>query len=245
MKYPLDERTNQEIVAHLVNHERAQAITIKLLTGLMIEAMTYIDEEEPWYQEAQKFLKNQQQLKVDHENRRFNEEHLKKQDGPVASLNPEIPTRSSQMPSVGNNMFDAMRDASLNDQESKFGSEMSERDLSTHFAEAPKLKKEKKKDFKEMSLEEINEWEKAQDNSNDIYKIKARVANLARGSGASLTPVGEMMVNTFVHVLKDLYDFIETIPDKNMKIQLLQRIRKHENMPGNLIAATKAMPSRK
>lgn len=94
------------------------------------------------------------------------------------------------------------------------------------------------KQIEDMSIDELKEWEEKQDNSNDIYKIKARVANLARGGGASLTPVGEMLCNAFVHVAKDLYDFAETISDPAVKAKLIELIRKHENMPANLIAAT-------
>jgi hypothetical protein len=88
-----------------------------------------------------------------------------------------------------------------------------------------------------MSLEEIEEWEAKQDNSNEIYKIAARVKNLARGGSLNLTPAGEALCNTFVHVAKELYDFAEKIEDKDLKIKLTELIRKHENMPATLIAA--------
>ncbi len=114
--------------------------------------------------------------------------------------------------------------------------EFTQEELGEYFNNLPK------EDFavNSQNLEElktINEWEEQQDNSNDLYKIKARVANLARANGASITPVGEMMVNTFVHVLKSLYDFADTIEDKNIRIKLIQKIRSHEGMPATLINA--------
>lgn len=98
-----------------------------------------------------------------------------------------------------------------------------------------------KEPFKNMTLEQIEEWERKQENANDIWKVKSRVQNLASGiSGGNLTAVGTMMVNSFVHVVKDLYDFAETIPDKSLRIALIERVRKHESMPGTLIAAASA-----
>lgn len=90
--------------------------------------------------------------------------------------------------------------------------------------------------FENMTKAELEEWENQQNNSTDIYKIKARVANLARKNGASLTPVGEMMINSFVHLFKALYDFSDSIQDKETKTKLIELVRKHENVPAQLIA---------
>lgn len=94
------------------------------------------------------------------------------------------------------------------------------------------------KNIEDMTLEELKALEFQQDNSNDLYKVKARVANLARNGTLSLTPVGEMLVNSYVHVLLDLYGFAESITDENVKIQLINKIRSHEDMPGKLIKLT-------
>src|SRR6202453_167004 len=106
--------------------------------------------------------------------------------------------------------------------------------MARHFHEKRQTKKtkESEKTLKEMSIEEIEEWERAQDNSNDIYKIKARIANLARGPGMSLTPQGEILCNSFVHMLKEMYDFADKIEDKPTKIQLISIIRNQESVPG-------------
>ena len=91
-----------------------------------------------------------------------------------------------------------------------------------------------------LSPNEMEEWELAQNNSDDIYKIAARVKNLARIDGsASLTPAGEALCNTYVHVLKSFYDFADSLKDKDVKDKLYDLIRNNENMPRNLISAMK------
>lgn len=233
-------------MGHLVAHERAQRQMVTAISVLLQEAMNEAGAEYAlWYEDAKAVLELQKKLKNEHENRIFNEKngHAEK---PV-HLTPEIVKEnySDIMPSIGMGgmQLDPQTNASMNQYEAKsFGEEMSEEELARHFREKTQKKKDKidisaKEPFKDMSIEEIESWEAKQNNSNDIYKVKARVANLARGAGASLTPVGEMMVNSFVHVVKDLYDFADTIPDKELKIKLIERVRKHENMPGSLIAA--------
>lgn len=48
---------------------------------------------------------------------------------------------------------------------------------------------------------------------SDIYAIAARVKNLARSYDASLTPVGESLCNLYIHVLKEFYEYAETLPE--------------------------------
>lgn len=132
--------------------------------------------------------------------------------------------------------FDHFLDMKANNEERRFGEEMSEEDLQKHFKEAPKANLPVKR-LNDMSMDEIKDWEKAQDNSTDIYKIAARVKNLARGGNAALTAQGDMLCNTYVHVMKSFYDFASTIVDNATREELIQLIRSHENMPGNLIAA--------
>ena len=140
-----------------------------------------------------------------------------------------------------NIQFDVAMDAKASKQEESFGEEMSEEELGRHFNQRRvKKKKDEPKRPHQMTMEEILAWEAKQDNSNDLYKIKARVANLARGGNASLTKQGEMLTNCYVHVLKAFYDFAETIEDKTVKISLINLIRSNEGMPGNLIAAAGA-----
>lgn len=230
MRYPIDQKTTENFIGHIIAHDRAQRQLIEALT-ILLKAATedrYSEEVGEWYDEAEKLLKFQNKLKTDHETRLFNEKN-----GHVESH-------------VSTEITDPQENAKINEAEKSFGEELSEEDLAKHFHEKTKKRSKdmvdmsKKSPFEDMTIEQIEEWERKQDNSNDIYKVKARVANLARNGGASLTPVGEMMVNTFVHVVKDLYDFAETIQDKSVRIPLIERIRKHENMPSNLIAATSA-----
>lgn len=121
-----------------------------------------------------------------------------------------------------------------------FDDDMSEEELAAHFNEVPPKKVEEKQPI-DMSVEEVKEWEKQQDNSTDIYKVSARVKNIARDGGrASLTDVGEMLCNTYTHVMKAFYDFADKIKDEQTKRDLIELIRKHEDMPGNFIAATRS-----
>lgn len=253
MKYPIDNATTQEFLGHLAAHERAQREVINFLTSLIQDAMDDVDlddDDQPdWYREADTFIQMQLNLKNEHEMRIFNDKNIRLARG--MQLDTPPPPEVDHRVARATAPVDVSKEFAVNKSESSFGEEMSETDLARHFGEPSKKKKKKqvdmsKKDpFKNMSVEEIQEWEKKQDNSNDIYKIKARVANLARGSGASLTPVGEMLCNTFVHVAKDMYDFAESIDDASTKIGLIELIRKHENMPANLIAATTAGVNKK
>lgn len=115
----------------------------------------------------------------------------------------------------------------------EFDSAMSAEELAKYFDETPIL--DKKVPVLETK-EEVEKWEEEQLNSSDIYRIAARVKNLARGTGASLTSAGEALCNSYVHIFKDLYDFAETIPDP-YKGNLIELVRKHEGTPANLIAA--------
>lgn len=232
MRYPIDVQTTEKFLGHLTAHDRAQRQLIQALTILLTAAMDEMGmEDTEWYDEAKKLLNLQKQINVDHENRIFNDKN-----------------------GHGDTPMGAEDNVKLNEVEKSFGTEMSEEEMARHFSEKSKPKKPRR--LKEMSEEEINrapvhELEKLveqaeieeveQDNSSDIYKIKSRVQNLAVGiSGGNLTPVGEMMVNSFVHVIKDLYDFADTVQDKGLRDSLRQKIRKHEDMPGNLISAASA-----
>lgn len=233
MKYPIDSKTTETYLGHLVAHDRAQCQLVQALTILLQTAMSEMGmEDTEWYPEAEKLLRMQDRLKVDHENRIFNENNQ-----PYSS--PDI---TQNLGVVSGQITDPHMNANISEREKEFGEEMTEEDLVKHFREKVSKKSKNGLDLskKDLTLEDIKDWERKQDNSNDIYKIKARVQNMVAATGGSLTSVGEMMVNSFVHVAKDLYDFAETIPDKPLKIKLIERIRKHESMPATLIAATSA-----
>lgn len=240
MKYPIDQQTVDTFIGHIAGHDRAQRNLIQALTIALKEAISEADEESEWVDAAKKLIVLQEKLRVEHETRRFNESngHVEHSVVSLAGFHDPGQIPALVMPHTPGRPMTPEENARLNDAEAGFGEEMSEEDLARLFNE--KVKKKKEPDFKKMSLEQIEEWEAAQNNSNDIYKIKARVANLARGSGASLTAQGEMLCNTFVHVLKSLYEFAEKIEDKELKIKLIEKIRSHENAPATLIAAAGA-----
>lgn len=220
MKYPLDDQTFAETMTRIYEHNKGQSAAITRLTELLSEAMDREEDAEcGWYSECEEVLKELHALKMYHDSRRFNEGNGHYEPKEAAA--------------------EVFRDGAPDTPE---GGEMSEEELSRIFKEKRATKEVKKlgKSLKEMSLEEIESWEAAQDNSNDIYKIKARIANLARGPGMSLTPVGEILCNSFVHTLKALYDFADTIQDKTLKIQLTKIIRNQESVPGTIIAAAGA-----
>lgn len=77
-----------------------------------------------------------------------------------------------------------------------------------------------------------------QENKNDLYKIAARVKNLARDYDASLTPMGEKLCNGYILILKDLYDFAETLPEAS-KIKLIDLLRSKEDFPRSIILLNK------
>jgi len=138
--------------------------------------------------------------------------------------------------SVDGKQLDIFEEGKLNAAERDFGYAWTEEELAKHFGEAPPVSKPKKKPLHEMTIDEIESAEKAEDNSNDIYKISARVKNLARGGNANLTPMGDMLCNSYTHVLKAFYAFAETL-NQPAKDALVLLIRKHEDMPGNVISA--------
>lgn len=234
MKYPLDNQGIDDIVRDISLHHRAQATLIADLAELLRTAMQCVDEEDaeknPWLDDANQLLTTLSKRKIDFENHRFNQKN-----GHFTKVNSPYPP--TQFETVG--PIDPHKENELNATEKTFGEEMSEAELATHFKESPPVKKkEKKKKLSKMSLEEIEDLERAQDNSNDIYKISARIKNLARFSvKANLTPQGDMLANSFTHLIKVFYDFAETIQDKDVRVRLLQLTRKQEEVPANLISA--------
>lgn len=260
MKYPLDKDTANEFLSHLFHHETALRGTIKELTAIVDYAMqdveSNVDEgsEPDWYNEAKDFLKKQKQLHVEHENRKFDLKNAMMSRGmkiedpmPMPVINTSIAPIQDEghetvrlIPQMSQDINNVAVAAQLNKYEAQSGGgEMDEEELARHFGERVARKK-KTKPINKMTMEELEQWEEDQDNSNDIYKVAARVKNLARGGGGALTPHGEMMANTFVHVLMALYNFAETIEDRETKIKLIKLVRSNENMPANLIAATKS-----
>jgi hypothetical protein len=220
----LDAESIQNSLKTLANHDRAQREYIQKLTSIIESAMIEMgSEDSDWFQEAKELMQFNETNRIDNENRRFHENTLRAQE------ELENPKRRHAKAIV--------RDVVQQDHE--YDGELAQNDLAKYFKERP-VKPTNQPNFGKMSLEQIEEWERKQENSNDIYKIKARVANLARGGGASLTPQGEMLCNTYVHVLKSFYDFADRIPDREMRLRLIELIKSNEGMPANLINAAGA-----
>jgi hypothetical protein len=216
-------------------------------------------DDDDWYIEANTLIEDLERLRVEHESRRWNEANVQNQ---IASGAFKSPTRaaprqrsnivkhlatqptledSPALEALKNIQFDLNMDQKANKTEEAFGPELTEEDLARHFGQTrEKKKKGEPKGLNKMTLAEIEAWEAKQDNATDIYKIKARVANLARGANASLTPQGEILCNSYVHVMKAFYDFAEKIEDPDTKIGLISLIRNQEGMPGTSIAAAGA-----
>ena len=53
----------------------------------------------------------------------------------------------------------------------------------------------------------------------------------------NLTSQGEMVVNTFAHMVKAFYDFANTLPDGESKIRLTDLTKRQEKLPASLIGA--------
>jgi len=211
-KFPLDEQGVLDLANGLVHNNQAQIEIISKLSLCLRESMAYVpeDQEGEWYEQAEEILQDLHKRRIDFENFRFGQQH----GGHNAEQDSPYVEDGGEGP-------------------------MSEAELAAYFGEVlPKKQKKVKSVSKDMTLEEIEDWERQQDNSNDIYKLSARVKNLARVDGtASLTPTGEALCNVYTHVLKAFYDFAETIQDKSVKIRLINLIRNQEGMPGNLISS--------
>lgn len=128
---------------------------------------------------------------------------------------------------------DFMADASTAD----YNGEMTDEEIAAHFKE-PATQVNSVKNPEDMkTLEEFNQWEAKQNNSNDIYKVAARIKNLARQDGrASLTDVGSALCNTYTHVILSFYKFAESMTDETSKQALISLIRKNESMPADFVA---------
>lgn len=103
--------------------------------------------------------------------------------------------------------------------------QMSASDIAAFFKEKPsKVKKGKKTQAAEELI--------------DIYAIAARVKNAVTFSGGALNSAGVILCNSYVHVLKALYEFANTLPPKK-KGELVALLRSHESMPANVSIALK------
>lgn len=115
--------------------------------------------------------------------------------------------------------------------------QMTAKDMAMTFGERELVEKILPK-ISELTKTQIEELERAEAESSDIYRISARVMNQARYNGGSLTPVGQQLCNLYCHVMKAIYDFGDTL-DETKKEELKTLLRKHEGFPGKLLSLTR------
>jgi hypothetical protein len=69
---------------------------------------------------------------------------------------------------------------------------------------------------------------------NDIYEIAGRIKNIIAKKDIALSPVGNILVNSYALVLKDLYDFADTLP-MPLGDKLVDLLISKEGMPEYVI----------
>lgn len=121
----------------------------------------------------------------------------------------------------------------MNDDEAPdTGPQMSVSELARHFKEeTPK----ETKTVVPSDPEEYEKWQKEQHWANTLPRISARVKNAARSAGANLTPNGLALANTYTHLLKELYDFADKLPEEH-KDKLVTLLRSKESLVADYIA---------
>lgn len=72
---------------------------------------------------------------------------------------------------------------------------------------------------------------------NDIYEISGRIKNILARKDVSLSPAGNILVNTYALMLKDLYDFSEKLPEM-YKRELVRLLLSKEGLPEYVIRLT-------
>jgi hypothetical protein len=224
-KYPLDRKGIENIVRDIQQNDIYQKDTILQLSNLLLAAVPYMEDME-WNEKTEHILTQLNDRAKAFENLRFDQGNGYKlqETSPYEQKGFEIETTAlttpepEQIPDTG---------------------EMTEDELARYFKEPKlKLKETLEKPVDKMTLDEIEAWEAKQDNSNEIYKVSARIKNLARLTvKGNLTAQGEMLANMFTHVIKAYYDFADTLIDKEVKIRLIELTKRQEDVPANLIAA--------
>lgn len=212
-RFPLDDQDMDNIVTEIRENDRVQKEIISTLCHYLSCAIGACKPQDGhlWYKEADELVKELRTKETVWKNLRT--------DLPSPPQRPVLP------PEIPNHEDD----------------QMSEAELAVHFGEPPPAPKELGKPIENMTIDEIKALEAAQDNSNDIYKISARVKNLATmAAGNNLTNVGVMLANSYTHVLKSLYDFSATLKDEEVKRKLVELVRSKEGMPADFIAAIEA-----
>lgn len=96
------------------------------------------------------------------------------------------------------------------------------------------------KDLAALFGEEFKEEKAVQLAEDDLQRIASRVKNKARmAAQGNLTPVGDILCNSFSHVLNRLHKFANGLPENDQLI-LKVLLRAAEEMPGEVVSAAKS-----
>ena len=71
-------------------------------------------------------------------------------------------------------------------------------------------------------------------NENDLISIAGRIKNILAKEDIALSPVGNILVNSYTHVLKSIYDFSDNLPEPHNKA-LKNLLRSKEDLPKYVI----------
>ena len=70
---------------------------------------------------------------------------------------------------------------------------------------------------------------------NNIYQISARIKNAAAKNDHAFSAQGMALCNMYTHVIKTLYDFSDTLEDRDAAARLNDVILKQEDFPAKLL----------
>ena len=79
--------------------------------------------------------------------------------------------------------------------------------------------------------------------NNDIYAISGRVKNHIANADIAISQVGNVLVNYFTLMIKELYDFSDTLPQPN-KDAMVKILTSNEKVPMNIIKVASPEPEK-
>jgi hypothetical protein len=74
-------------------------------------------------------------------------------------------------------------------------------------------------------------------NNTDIYQISGRIKNILASADIALSPAGTVLINTYALMLKDVYDFADTLSEPQ-KTALNHLLGTKEGLPKYVIQLT-------
>ena len=73
--------------------------------------------------------------------------------------------------------------------------------------------------------------------SNELHAINGRIKNHLARKDLALTPAGTILINSFSFLVKDLYDFADTLVDADAYV-LKKIVENAETLPLNVLTLT-------